>query len=458
MADGIKKVSENVIVPKRALVITSPTVLDNDAIEIGALQSNPAEKGLKIKTAKNTYSLFDAAQFIMPGSITTELLKDGCVTTIKLADKSVTEIKLADDSVSNRTIIDTAVTTSKLANKSVTEPKLADNAVSNRTIVNLAITNSKIANNTIQNIKLEDKTITNSKIADATIINSLLANYCVTNMKVADKAIDFRTLADESVYGRVIKLKGVENKHLADGAVNTNNILNGAVTGVKIPDKQIGENHIKDGAINTIHMTNGAITTIKLGDLSVTTSKLDDKSITKDKLADDVIGLIGDPVQYDSNNDVHLRNNLSVKGDVNVTGTLTASRVYNATYMDIAEAYIPGEDLETGDIVEIREDGKVYKATTFSNSVVGVISNQYAACYGATDVELEKGMKVAVGLIGKVPVKVNGPIKVGQRVIAGEDGIGYTTNNMNSRGIIGKALETVTECGINKVLCLIYPN
>ena len=53
MADGIKKVSENVIVDRRALVITDPTVKDNDAISIGALQSNPSTRGLKIKTAKN---------------------------------------------------------------------------------------------------------------------------------------------------------------------------------------------------------------------------------------------------------------------------------------------------------------------------------------------------------------------------------------------------------------------
>ena len=51
MADGIKKVSENVIVDRRALVITDPTVKDNDAISIGALQSNPSTRGLKMKNS-----------------------------------------------------------------------------------------------------------------------------------------------------------------------------------------------------------------------------------------------------------------------------------------------------------------------------------------------------------------------------------------------------------------------
>lgn len=37
MAEGIKKVSENVIMERRALTVTDPTVPDNKAISVGAL-------------------------------------------------------------------------------------------------------------------------------------------------------------------------------------------------------------------------------------------------------------------------------------------------------------------------------------------------------------------------------------------------------------------------------------
>lgn len=37
MAEGIKKISENVIIEKRALTVTDPSVVDNDAISIGTL-------------------------------------------------------------------------------------------------------------------------------------------------------------------------------------------------------------------------------------------------------------------------------------------------------------------------------------------------------------------------------------------------------------------------------------
>ena len=37
MAEGIKKISENVVIEKRALVVTDPSVIDNDAISVGTL-------------------------------------------------------------------------------------------------------------------------------------------------------------------------------------------------------------------------------------------------------------------------------------------------------------------------------------------------------------------------------------------------------------------------------------
>jgi hypothetical protein len=127
------------------------------------------------------------------------------------------------------------------------------------------------------------------------------------------------------------------------------------------------------------------------------------------------------------------------------------------TYQDLAEAYIPGEDLDPGDIVAMHEDGKVYLANSLDNCVVGVVSEDYANCFGATKQELFEGSKIAIGLIGKVLVKVKGPIKIGQQVAVSlsDPGIGYATNNKG----IGQALQTI-ECDfdeINEVLVQIRP-
>lgn len=465
MADGIKKISENVIADKRALVITDPLVRDNDAISIGALQSNPSTKGLKLKTAKNTYSLFDAAQVIIPGTITTELLIDKCVTNIKLGDKAVTEIKIDDNAISERTIIDLNVTENKIGNSAVTELKIKDSAVTTKHYRDLSIINSKIANNTIENTKLLDKTITNIKIADGTIINSLLAPNSVGEYNIIESSIKNSHLKDGSVYGDKIKNAAIKNIHLDVNCVNSQNILNGAIISNKIADKQISGNHIINGCIESIHLANQSVTKDKLATNSVSTVAIVDKSVNKNKLADDVIQLIGDPVKYDTNNNVTLRKDLAVNGSVNIVGNLTAKKVYNAVFMDIAEAYIPGEELEPGDIVQMGSDGKVYKSDLFSNCIVGVVSDQYAVCYGATEEDLEEGIKVAVGLIGKVPVKVKGYACIGQYItLSNIDGVGYATNSKQDR-IVGKVLENVdledyskNPDAIREVLCLIYPN
>ena len=467
MADGIKKVSENVIMDRRALVITDPAVIDNDAIAIGALQSNPNTKGLKIKTAKNTYSLFDASQFIMPGSISTELLKDKCVTSLKLADKSVTQPKLADNVVSERTIMDSNVTENKIAPQAITEEKIKDLAIATRHYKNESIVNSKIGNNTIENSKLLNKTITNVKIADGTIINSLLAPNSVKELNIAENSIKYEHLKDGSIYDTKIKNAAIKNKHLDVNCINSQNILNGAITSNKIANNQILGSHIASNVIESTHIVNQSITKEKLDTESVSTNAIINKAITKYKLADDIIELIGDPVQYDTDNNVQLRKDLSVKGNASIDGNLTANRVFNAVFMDIAEAYIPGEELEPGDIVEIREDNQVYKCKEFSLSVVGVVSDQYAVCYGATEKELQEGTKVAVGLIGKVPVKVVGTVYPGDRILAGENGVGYViskeeysemTTLKNKYSPIGKVIEYKKSDGIQTALCLIYPN
>ena len=128
-------------------------------------------------------------------------------------------------------------------------------------------------------------------------------------------------------------------------------------------------------------------------------------------------------------------------------------------YADIAEGYVPGEELEAGDIVELREDGKVYKA--YSNGlpavIVGVISDEYATCYGASKEEIEDGSKVAVALVGKVHVNIKGSIKIGDEIkVNNIPGVGCSWSN--NKIVIGKALETIEEDGMHKVLCLIKPS
>ena len=467
MAEGIKKISENVTVANRALVITSPTVPDNDAISIGALQSDPAKKGLKLKTSKGVYSSFDAEQILAPLSISTNLLANLCVTEAKLANNSVSYNKLQDNSVGEIKLRDNSVTRNKIKNGEVVQGKLANNSVINSNLLNECVTNSKIASGTIQNDKLYDKTITNAKIADGTIIESCLSQNSVTETKIKDLSISYNKLQNNSVYGDKIKDGAITNSKLGQNAVNTNNILNGAINSDKLASNSVYEWHIADNQILSKHIFDGAVTNNKLSTDSVTTSKIKDRNVTKEKLSIEVLDLIGDPVQYDRDNNVTLRKDLTINGNVEAVGTIRASKIYNAVFMDLAEAYTPApeECLLPGDIVELRQDGFVYRADSIRKDeekvIVGVVSNEYAQCFGATEEDLQTNQKVAVGMIGKVHVNVTGPVRIGEYIGACKDGIGVSNKvdlTLQREHIIGKALETNEAHGPKKVLCLIFPN
>lgn len=465
MAQGIKKISENVTVANRAFVITSPSVADNDAISIGALQSDPSQRGLKIKTSKGIYSYFNASKMIEPLTITNTLLANKCVTQGKMADNSVGTAQLIDGNVTEVKLANNSVTRNKIKNGEVVQGKLANDAVVNANLSNLCVTNAKIADNTIQNSKIFDYTITNKKIAQGTINNACLAPNAVTNIKILDNTIENSKYRQYSIYGDKIANKAIKNNHLDSNCVNTVNILNGAINKDKIGSNQILSTHISDSQILSNHIYQGAISSSKIADNAVTSSKIKDKSVGIAKLSDKVIDLIGNPVQYDKNNNVNLPKNLDVTGNIVAKGTISADKIYNAVFMDLAEAYIPAPDVTfvPGDIVEVREDGYAYKACSVSENkaIVGVVSDEYAQCFGADVEELLSGEKIAVGMIGKVHVNVVGPVKIGEYIGACKNGIGVSKEvdlTLANKHIIGKALESNDSNEPKKVLCLIFPN
>lgn len=463
MAEGIKKVSENVIMERRALTVTDPTVPDNKAISVGALWSDPDNKGLKLKTGTDTFSLFDAAQLIIPGSIITELLKDECVTTIKINGKAVTEPKINDQAVSTRTIENSAVTEIKIADKAVTSNKIKELNVLTRHYDDLSVTTPKIDNRAITDEKIDNHAVNNHHINNNAVNARTINSKALEERHYSDISIPFRAYQKSSIYGDVIKNRGVNVNHLDDASVVTRTLAEGAVTSGKIADNNIKNIHLTTDCVSTDNIASKAVTTAKIENSAIVTDKIQDKSVTKAKLADDVIGLIGDPVLYDSSDDVSLRKDLSVPGSVNVTGTLTARKVYNAVFMDLAEAYKPAPNIifKPGDIVQVNNDGLLVKALPTSRfPIVGVVSEEYAACYGAAKEELEAGFKIPVGLIGKVPVNVIGPVKLGDKIALMKDGMGAScsTYSLSKDNIIGKALQTNDSKDPKTVLCLIFPH
>jgi hypothetical protein len=92
-------------------------------------------------------------------------------------------------------------------------------------------------------------------------------------------------------------------------------------------------------------------------------------------------------------------------------GTATAAR-----YADLAEKYLPDSDYEQGTVVSIGGEAEVTESKT-GDRAIGVVSSNPAFMMNK---DLEGGIYIA--LKGRVPVKVKGPVKKGDRLVAHDGG------------------------------------
>lgn len=111
-------------------------------------------------------------------------------------------------------------------------------------------------------------------------------------------------------------------------------------------------------------------------------------------------------------------------------GTATAAR-----YADLAEKYLPDAEYEPGTVMVVGGEKEV-TASTWGQRPIGVISTNPAYMMNK---DLEGGVYVA--LKGRVPVKVTGSVKKGDRLIAGNNGTA-TAAVPHSNDVFAIALET----------------
>lgn len=460
MSDGIKKVSENVIRPGRALTIISTSVSDTNAIPVGTLRTDINNQGLQFKQALGVWSKFKATEILLPGSITNELLAKPCVDEPNIFDNAVTTRIIRDYNVTTSKIADLNVTTEKIADQNVTTAKIKDLNVITEKLNDYAVTEIKIAENAVTTPKIMKSAVTETKIADGAVTTPKLRNLCVTNEKIANDTIENEKYKSQSIYGDKIQDQGIETVHIKDYNVTGRKLANGAVTTDKIADSAITSAKIAEKAIKERHLDDNAVSTRVIQDDAVDSNKLKESTVSINHLSPELANIIKDlqenTIRYDSEGNVKI--NKHDKSSLSVAWTIDATKVYNAVYKDLAEAYVPGELLEPGDIVEVREDGKVYRAKANSKTVVGVVSDEFATCFGCTEKDLKEGKYVPVGLIGVIHVKVVGPIKLGDKITIQGSGVGMAAKPGDV--VIGKAIsfnEAPTK-DIKKVECLVFPS
>lgn len=154
------------------------------------------------------------------------------------------------------------------------------------------------------------------------------------------------------------------------------------------------------------------------------------------------------------------------KGNINVTGTINGSKVFNAVWNDYAE-YFPKDymyETEPGDIIALKDDidEEIYELATESNSVVvGVHSGEYGHLIGGeqqpvdyTYEEWNKNKFIPVGLAGRVHVKFIGEAKKGMKVVPSTiPGVGreYDPQTDSYDKIIGYLVESNNDSRVKKV-------
>lgn len=124
-------------------------------------------------------------------------------------------------------------------------------------------------------------------------------------------------------------------------------------------------------------------------------------------------------------------------------GTATAAR-----YADLAEKYLPDAEYDIGTVVVIGGEKEI-TASTWGQRAIGAISANPAYMMNS---ELEGGVYVA--LKGRIPVKVTGSVKKGDRLVAGNNGTAVPAVP-HANDVFAIALESNSDTGVKLVEAVI---
>jgi hypothetical protein len=132
----------------------------------------------------------------------------------------------------------------------------------------------------------------------------------------------------------------------------------------------------------------------------------------------------------------------------NVNAALFIGTATSAQYADLAEKYLADDDYEIGTVVSVGGEKEV-TASGWGDLAIGVVSQNPAYMMNS---ELLGGTYIA--LKGRVPVKVLGAIRKGQRLIAGNNGCAVAAVP-HANDVFAVALETNDDTGVKLVEAVI---
>ena len=131
----------------------------------------------------------------------------------------------------------------------------------------------------------------------------------------------------------------------------------------------------------------------------------------------------------------------------NLNAVLFQGTATSARFADLAEKYTTAEELPVGTAVAVcvHEDHEVEPARS-SQMCIGVVSAEPAYLMNS------EAEGQAIGLKGRVPVRVKGPVKKGEAVYAWDEGVCTT---IGTQGLVGIALESSAEESEKLIECVL---
>ncbi len=134
----------------------------------------------------------------------------------------------------------------------------------------------------------------------------------------------------------------------------------------------------------------------------------------------------------------------------NITAVLFDGTATAARYADLAEKYLADKDYEAGTVVSVCEHGEhEVEACQWGQRAIGVVSTNPAFMMNK---DLEGGIYIA--LKGRVPCKVSGAVKKGQRLIAGNHGTAVPAVP-HANDVFAVALESNSDTGVKTIEVLV---
>ena len=140
----------------------------------------------------------------------------------------------------------------------------------------------------------------------------------------------------------------------------------------------------------------------------------------------------------------------TIKAGINLVTVASKNMQFHGTatsakYADVAELYTSDENYEPGTLMMVKDtlDTEVTQTVHEKDpSVFGVVTTDPALLMNSK----LQGVVVGVALLGRVPCKVTGPIKRGDRIISSNvPGHGQSEHNvdeLNWRHVVGRALDS----------------